>query len=333
MKYLTTFVLLCLFITPSAKAQTTDADVAVLKAQIEGFIAAQQKGARQNNSTLHTHSGISVEKANGYYAFTLPHVSFIDAAGIRSEIGMLAINAAKADADNWKISMALPTPINSFNKAGKQIIRTDFGTQNLTGIWNTRLGHFTLVKGSIGSIRVSDLVKNNYINIESINLSSSLKPTNGDEWTGTGQLIISTIAAYDDALKYTATLPKIAISSNLSATASKKPLTRDEVAERQKNGQPNGYHILASLIGAPQTATAIVTGLDSVNTQLQRTMMSVKPEQRPALLTNILAVSAVSGIGRPVLNDASSKSYDLVFGSNGTVTINGTDFGSLLTKK
>lgn len=333
MKYLVLVAFTLLFMTPAAKAQTADADVALLKAQIEGFIAAQQNAARKNNSTLHTHSGISVEKANGYYALTLPHVSFIDAAGVRSEIGMIAINAAKADGDNWKISMALPTPVNSFNKSGKQIIRTDFGTQNLTGIWNTRLGHFTLVKGSIDTVRVTDLIKNNHVTIGNVSLSSSLQETQEDQWTGKGDVVLTGISAHDSALNSTATLPKISITSNLSATASKTPLTREQIAGRHQDGQPNGYQILAYLIGAPQTAQAVITGLDSVNTQLQRTMLTVKPEQRPALLTNILAVSAVNGVGRPVPNDASSKSYDLVFGANGSVTINGTDFGTLLTAK
>lgn len=323
---------LCLF-APAANAQTTDADVAVLKAQIEGFIEAQKNAAKRNGSTLLTHSAISVEKANGYYALTLPNISFIDAAGVRSEVGMVAINAAKADADSWKISMALPTPVNSFNKAGKQIMRTDFGTQNLSGVWNTRLGHFTLVKGTIENVRVSDLLKENHVTIRNMTLSSSLTEKQPDIWSGNGTATLSSISAYDHALKQTATLPKISISSELSANASKQALTKEQIASRPQNGQPDGYQIVASLIGGPQTALAIVTGLDSVNTQLQKAAIMAKPDQRQALLTNIITVSAISGIGRPVPNDASSKSYDVVFGANGAVTINGTDFGALLTTK
>lgn len=333
MKLFLAFVFAALLIAPAVHAQTIDPQAAILKAQIEGFIDAQKVSAQKNGCKLVANGAVTVEKANGYYAFTLPHMTFTDAKGVRSEIGMVAINATPDGTDNWKVSLAIPTPINSFTSAGKSAARTDIGSQAISGVWNVKLGHFTQLNGNIGSMRVSDLIENKSMTIGSITLSSQLSERESALWSGKALANFNDISFTDARTAFTANLSKIKMESNVSSTASSVALTKDQIKSRPQNGQPDGYQILASLIGAPEQALATVTGLDSVNTQLQKAMLTAKPNQRQLYLTSILAVSAVSGIGRPVPNDTSSKTYDVVFGPAESITINGTDFGSLLMNK
>ena len=184
MKFSVLLGLTLLTAMPVAYSQTVDPQAQVLKNQIEAMIAAQKSSAQKNSSTLVTKGGVTVEKAQGYYAFTLPHMTYTDAKGVRSEIGMIAINASPDGPDNWRVSMAIPTPINSYDKNGKQLVRTDIGTQNASGVWNTKLGHFTSMNTTLGNIRINDLVSSNNITVDSATLTSSLNEIETGAWTG-----------------------------------------------------------------------------------------------------------------------------------------------------
>lgn len=326
MKYLLLLTLSFLLFAPAAKAQGLDPQVAILKGQIEGFLEAQKITAQKNGCLFATNGDLTVEKANGYYAFTLPHITFTDAKGVRSELGMLAINATPDGTDNWKISMALPTPVNSFNPSGKQTFRTDLGAQNISGVWNVKLGHFTNLNGSIATVKISNLVEQTTMTVANASLNALLSETTPGTWSGKANALLANVSVFDAETNFTGTLPKVTLTSNLSGTSGTAPLTKDQITARAQNG-------FGSLLGAPQNAYAVVTGLDSVNTQLQQAMLTAKPAQRQEYLGAILMVSAVSGIGRPVPNDSASRSYDVVFGTGGKVTVNGTDFSTLTTRK
>ena len=107
MKKFVLFALLALLIAPSARAQDEAARVQVLKGQIEGFLENQKAMALKNGCKLDTKGSVTVEEGNGYYAFTMPHITYTDSKGVRSEIGMVAINATPDAGHDWKVSVAL----------------------------------------------------------------------------------------------------------------------------------------------------------------------------------------------------------------------------------
>ena len=107
-------------------------------------------------------------------------------------------------------------------------------------------------------------------------------------------------------------------------------MTKEQVKNRPQSNYPDFYNLFAFMFGAPERVNATVTGLDSLNAQLQTSMVSATPNIRAKLLQAILGVSAVSGMGKPVAGDAASKSYDVVFGAQGNVIVNGTDLGALM---
>ncbi len=332
MKQFVILAFLALIFAPAAYAQALDPQAQILKGQIEGFIEAQKATALKNGCTLTTNGNVTVEKANGYYAFTLPHITYTDAKNVRSEIGMVAINATPDGTDNWKVSLALPTPINSFS-GKQQLARTDISSQTISGVWNTKLGHFTALNGNLNKVQVNDLVKQNTVTIGNVTVASKLNELEPTVWTGKADTTFNSISIFSADTNFTATLPKIAMTTNLADRAATTPLTKEQIAARPQEGQADAYHIFAMLMGAPERVKATVTGLDSINTQLQQAMLTAPANTRQDFLGAILTVSAISGIGQSVPNDVSSKSYDVVFGQGGQVSINGTDFGSILTAK
>lgn len=330
MKFLTVLTALSLLIAPAAWAQNTDARAQTLKGQLEGFLENQKSMALKNGCRLDTKGEITVEKASGYYAFTLPHITYTDSKGIRSEIGMIAINAIPEGDEDWKISLALPTPINSFNAVGGAIFKTDIGSQNASGIWNEKLGHFTSVDAKLGNVQLNDLIKQSTVTVGAFALSTALTEKDPEAYTGSARATLDNISIFEAASSFKGTIPKIVLDTNLADRASKTPMTREQVKNRPQLPYPDAYNIFSFLFGAPERVTAKITGLDAVNSQLQQSMITATPDMRQNILQSILVVSAVSGMGKPVAGDATTKSYDLVFGQNGSLSINGTDFGSLM---
>ncbi len=329
MKYFALVLAFLLAFAPSAFAQPTDARVQVLKSQLEGFIENQKAMAAKNNCRLDTKGNVTVEQANGYYAFTLPDITYTDAKGVRSELGMIAINAVPEGANDWKITLALPTPISSFNKQGGEEVRTDIGSQNASGVWNEKLGHFTSINATLGNIHVNHLIDQSTITIGELKLASSMTEKDPEAYTGSAKAILSNISVFDANTTFKGTIPTITFDTNLADRAEKTAMTKDQIKNRQQASYPDGFNIFSFLLGSPELVQAKATGLDDLNMQMQQAMITAKPEQRDDYLKMILGVSAASGMGRPVPGDASSKSYDIVFGQNGAITINGADISTL----
>lgn len=326
------FALLALVVFAALPAQAQDAGARaqILKGQLEGFLENQKSVALKNGSKLATKGEITVEQAGSYYAFTLPHITYTDAKGVRTEIGMLALNAVPQANNEWKITMALPTPINSYGSGGGEQFRTDIGNQNASGVWNEKLGHFTSVDANYGNIRLSNLLDQSTVTVGALAVNSQMQENDPEAFTGKAVVSADTISIFDSATTFKGVIPKVRMDANLADRASKTPMTKEQVKNRPSANYPDAYNLIAFMFGAPERVNATITGLDNFNAQLQQAMITATPSNRAKLLQTILVVSAVSGMGKPAPSDASSKSYDVVFGANGNMTVNGTDLGALM---
>ncbi|PZO88289.1 MAG: hypothetical protein DI626_02115 [Micavibrio aeruginosavorus] len=333
MKYFALLALLLTFFAPSAHAQGTPADEAraqILKAQLEGFLENQQAMAVKNNCKMDLKGGVTVEKANGYYAFTTPHITYTDAKGIRSELGMVALNAVPQTNNEWKITLALPTPISSYNQAGREEFRTSIGGQNAVGIWNEKLGHFTSMNGKYSNVQMNNLIEQHTVTVGALTYESVMTEKDPEAYTGSGRATLDNISFFDPETTFKGILPKIVLDTNLADRAAKSPMTKEQVKARPQATYPDFFNIFSQLFGTPERVNAKVTGLDGLSSQLQQAMITAPAQNRAWFLQGILGVSAINGMGKPVSGDNATKSYDVVFGQNGSVTVNGTDFGSLV---
>ncbi len=331
MKLLPLLALLMLIALPTqAQTLTTDERAQVLKGQIEGFLENQKTVAANNGSTLVTKGDITVEKAVGYYALTLPHITYIDAEGIRSEIGMIAVNAIPEGTHDWKVTIALPTPISSFQKNGAPQFKTDIGAQNATGMWNEKLGHFTALNAAFGNLRFQDVMDKDALTIESATFTSALNENDPGAFTGTARMVFENLTFRDTESLFEGKLPRIVMNTPLADRANDTPMTKEQVKNRTKGNFPDAYNIFAFLFGAPERLTADITGLADVNMALQQSLLKAPPQARQKLFAGVAGVSAVDAMGKPVAGDTATKTYDLVFGPNGNIILNGTDMGSMM---
>ncbi len=317
-----------------AHAQGVDAKAEILKSQIEGFLDNQKSMATKNNCLLESKGSVTVEKSSsGYYAFTLPHMTYTDAKGVRSEIGMIAMNAAPQGQNEWTMSMAIPTPIISYDKTGAQIFKTDIGTQNSTGVWNEKLGHFTKVNTNLSNIQFANLTDNNTVTVRSITLNSDLKEQDPEAYTGKANVIFDLITYIDNISGLKGNLEKITFATNIADRASKTVMTKDDIKNRHQSTHPDAFNIFSQLFGTPERIDGRIKGLDALSAEISKSMLMAKPEQRASYLSAILGAGAVGALGKPDPADASTRYYDVVFGKNGEVMLNGTDFGSVLSAK
>lgn len=332
MRTIALFLALFLFTATSARAQTDDPRAGILKSQIEGMIENQKAMAARNGCKLETTGDVTVEKASGYYAFTLPNMTYTDAKGVRSDIGMLALNAVPSGNDTWNVSMALPTPINSYDKGGTQTFKTDFGTQKISGVWQERLGHFTSLNASFDNIRINDLANQSTAGISTLTFTSSLSGS-GSRYSGKARVEGQNITSFLAASAFRGALPKIVMETDLSDTAQSKPLTKEDIKSRDSASQPDFYNVFSMLFGKPEKLNAKITGLDALSANLQQSMITAPSSQRQNYLQSILVVTGLSAMGNPVAGDTATKQYDVTFSKDGGVSVNGSDLSGLTAKK
>jgi hypothetical protein len=179
---------LCLFpliLWFSAPGQAQQDDESRLKAVFGKMMEDQKKSAAAQGNTLTFEGDIQIEKAENYYAVTLPHAGLKTKEGDTLEIGMIAINAsAGPQPASWKMTIALPTPFTLKDKEGKPLMTLAIGTQKATGIWNEKIGYFTGLDAVYGGISVTDTAKSFSATLGSLAVKSDLTETSPGKWSG-----------------------------------------------------------------------------------------------------------------------------------------------------
>lgn len=139
-------VLVCFltFVPLSAQAAIDATGAKHLTGIFTKLLDEQKTSARLQGQELKAQGNVLVEPAGSYYAVTLPHLSMIHADGSTLDLGILVVNAMPgASAQEWKMTLAVPTPIIGYDAAKKPISRLDIGKQSFTGVWNESINNFS----------------------------------------------------------------------------------------------------------------------------------------------------------------------------------------------
>jgi hypothetical protein len=139
-------VLVCvlMFAPFSAQAAIDKAGAAHLTGIFTKLLDEQKISARLQGQDLKSQGEVLVEPAGSYYAVTLPHLSLVHADSSTLDLGILVINAMPgSSAQEWKMTLAIPTPIIGYDAAKKPISRLDIGKQSFTGVWNESINNFS----------------------------------------------------------------------------------------------------------------------------------------------------------------------------------------------
>ncbi len=178
-------VLMSLFAAPAAHAGLKPADGARLKTIFTDMITRYSNDVKAQGGSLLTEGEVMVEPSDSYFAITLPHITAVNADQSKMKIGMISINALPGDKkEEWKMTVALPTPIVMQDAAGKEISTLEIGSQNFAGLFHEQFQNFTRLNGQYKNITFIDKTENAKITIPDLTMVYDLKESGNELWSG-----------------------------------------------------------------------------------------------------------------------------------------------------
>ncbi len=196
--FITLFALAALSFSPDAAAATDRSDD--IRAIVGDFLSNYQTQLDSTASRLVMDGEILVEKSDHYYAVTLPHIKIEDRDGSMLDIGMIAINAMPARTDgDWNMTIAMPTPIITYDENGDPAVTVRIGAQSFAGIYSPRLDNFYKFNAQYDQINVINHTNDLTIDLGRVTMVSDLTANNDDLWSGPTTLTVDNLHAYSDS--------------------------------------------------------------------------------------------------------------------------------------
>ncbi len=194
---LTVFYLALLIMVPAPAyaVEINDTGAKALKTMLSSHMDNYKKSMQASGGDVTLDGDITIEQGDGYYAATLPATTYQTVTGNNVKIGLIAINAIPTDnPNNWKFSMAFPTPILINNKNDGIIQRIDIGDQNMGGIWSANLESFSTINAQYNNVKLTNIEDNSLFSIAKISINSDLKENNKNLWSGPTNITLSNLS-------------------------------------------------------------------------------------------------------------------------------------------
>lgn len=159
-------VISCLFLSlivigaPVKAAPINDEGAARLKTIFETMLNEQAKIlSAQGPTRLEQEGEVLVEQADTYYAITLPYLQVAYQDGSKLKIGIISINALPHDLstpedDQWKMTIALPTPMTKYNRDNKPVSRVSIEGQKAAGIFHGNVQQFSKLDAKYERVKI-----------------------------------------------------------------------------------------------------------------------------------------------------------------------------------
>lgn len=156
-----------------------------LKSLFESILRDQSTRLSLRGEKMETDGEIMVEPAGTYYAVTLPHLSVIQRDGNKISFGIIAVNALPdKDPDQWKMTLALPTPITVYSPQGQILALVNIGKQNFAGIWNTKLRGYKKLQAQYSDIDLSMMGGIFTLKLPALTIAYNLEKNEKNLWSG-----------------------------------------------------------------------------------------------------------------------------------------------------
>jgi hypothetical protein len=187
------------FLTGPARAAVDKEGAEKLRAVVEKAMADLGDSAAAAGKTLQLDGPVMVEPNGTYYAVTLPGLKYGYMDGEKVEMGMIAINAMPAaKPGQWKMTVALPTPLSHFDDDQQLEALTTIGAQSFAGIWSEELGAFVKLNAAYQNIVRMDPEHRPVMTIKGVTIKGDSTQNPQGAWSGTYN-VEATGIAYDNA--------------------------------------------------------------------------------------------------------------------------------------
>lgn len=156
-----------------------------LKTLFTEMIERYRNESKIQGGDLLTEGEVMVEPSDSYFAITLPHMTAVAADKAKVNLGMISVNAVPGDKPlEWKMTVAMPTPITLTGPDGKQSATISFGSQNFIGVFHETFRNFVRLNAKYGNIVFHDTVENVKITIPESSAVYDLKEDANKLWSG-----------------------------------------------------------------------------------------------------------------------------------------------------
>lgn len=144
--------LAALMLVPALPAAANDE--ARLTAVVDHLLSSQKSAFEKTGGSFVTSGETLIERADKYYAVTLPDITLAHPNKSLTALGLIALNASPAGAKKWNITMALPTPIVTKDAQGSIDSEVILGRQYFAGLWDENFQNFTSLKTTYNNVQV-----------------------------------------------------------------------------------------------------------------------------------------------------------------------------------
>lgn len=187
-----TFISLIYAAPATAAMSATDGQR--LKTLFSDMVEHYRNEAKLQGGDLLTEGPVMVEPGDNYFAITLPHLTALSADGTKINIGMIAINAVPGDqTQEWKMTLAMPTPITLYDAKGRESGVLEIGSQNFAGVFHESFKNFVRLNAQYKDISFYDPVGKAKITIADSKAIYDLKQGSNKLWSGPMKLTASNI--------------------------------------------------------------------------------------------------------------------------------------------
>lgn len=191
----TTVMLGSTSLSPAWAAMNAE-DAKNLKTIFGQLVEKMDTEARLQGGQLETEGEIMVEASDNYFAITLPHMTFVGADQSKVNIGMIAINAMPGSSQQeWKMTVAIPTPITLYGSDGRETGVIEIGSQNFAGVYNQTFGNFVRLNGRYKDISITEPLDSSTVKMGEIAVVYDLKESASGIWSGPMNMAINNISA------------------------------------------------------------------------------------------------------------------------------------------
>ena len=144
--------LAALMLVPALPAAANDE--ARLNAVVSHLLSSQKSAFEKTGGSFVTSGDTLIERADKYYAVTLPDITLVHPNKSRTALGLIALNASPAGDKKWNITMALPTPIVTKDAQDGIDSEVILGRQYFAGLWNEDFQNFTSLKTTYNNVQM-----------------------------------------------------------------------------------------------------------------------------------------------------------------------------------
>ncbi len=139
-----------------AKAQIDEAGAQKLKGQIQKELDFQTAVlGLEEMGILKLDGELEIKPAGSFYEVRSPRISLAFPDGAVFEAGTFIANVSPGAApDEWRMSIALPTPMSLLDGAGKAVFQVNIGGQRFSGVWLPDAAVFPKFDGAWQSLKI-----------------------------------------------------------------------------------------------------------------------------------------------------------------------------------